>query len=36
MNLWRVLGLLLAVAPALLAIYLARGHHHLIDWLEGH
>ena len=33
---WRVIGLLLAVAPALLAIYLACGRHHLIDWLEGH
>ncbi|HEV7406381.1 MAG TPA: hypothetical protein VGO11_25755 [Chthoniobacteraceae bacterium] len=32
----RALGSAVALALDALALYLALGHHHLIDWLEGH
>ena len=33
---WRALSAAVALALNGFALYLALGHHHLIDWLEGH
>jgi hypothetical protein len=32
----RLVSAAIAVGIDLFALYLALGHHHLIDWLEGH